>query len=198
MTRMIGPWGAIGAQFLRMSKTSRMAVDMAVRGEAMLFSRYVNKAFTKGGYGRPWRRLNPITLALRKAGFGGGKSGGSKPLVRSGTLRKSIKVERSSYASYFVGVRRGSASGFNVAALHETGPHVIPITDKMRRFFLALYWKGILPFPWPPASKKYIVIPRRSFLEDTFKKFAPETPKRIAKRYMSLLMGKKFVNPRPT
>ena len=118
------------------------------------------------------------------------------PLVRSGSLRKSIKVERKGFATYRVGVRRKSQSGINVAALHDSGPHVVPVTDKMRRYFLALYWKGILPFPWPSSRTKYIVIPRRSFMEDTFKKFAPGSRGRMAASYKAHLAGTKMPRPK--
>jgi len=189
MTILTGGWQTIVTQMAQWTNEAHAAVDKTVRDEAMLFSRYINKAFTKSGYNQKWRRLSPITLALRKAGVGGSGSGGNKPLVRSGALRKSIKVNRQGFGTYRVGVRRTARTGINVAALHDSGPHIIPVTDKMRRYFMTLFWKGILPFPWPSTKTKYIVIPRRSFLSDTFKKFAPGSRQRMAARYKAYVAG---------
>jgi hypothetical protein len=108
----------------------------------------------------------------------GGKGGGTKALVRSGTQRGSVKVHRRSYATYFVGAHRRGSRGADVARIHDQGPVVIPITRKMRRYFNYMFWKGIIPFTFPRRAR-FIVIPRRSFMTDTFHAFRKGSRARV-------------------
>jgi hypothetical protein len=184
-----------------MAGRSAAAVDTAIRGEAFAYMRAVVESFREQGKGKSWSPINIVTRELRRgaAKVGGESSGGTKALVRTGSLRRSIKVHKRSHASYFVGVHRSAPrsrglSGkamplVNVAQIHETGMVVIPITDKMRRFFRWLFWKGVLSFPWPPKSKRFILIPRRSFLADTMKAFAKGHEARVVLRYRNALLG---------
>lgn len=177
---------------------AKIAADMAVRDEAHFFHRLVVETMRKQGTGgRRWKKLNPITLALRRgaAKAGGQSSRGTKALIKTGSLRASVKVDRKGVGEYFTGVSRTagrSRSGHplaNIASIHETGNVVIPITDKMRRYFRFLFWKGAIKFPWPPAGKSFIVIPRRSFIGDTLKVFEPGFKQRMTRRYVGYVNG---------
>jgi hypothetical protein len=192
---LIGQWGAATSALAKMAKASPAAADRAIRDEAMLFLRRVKESFRTQGNGK-WKKLSPITRALRAGGGAMGRtsSKGTKALIHTGSLRKSVKLHRAAQGAYFVGVHRtagrspgGKATLANVAAIHETGMVVIPITDKMRRYFMWLFWKGVLKFPWPPRNKRYILIPRRSFLRDTFKELAPGHEGRLALRFAQYL-----------
>jgi hypothetical protein len=61
----------------------------------------------------------------------------------------------------------------------------------MRGYFMYLFWKGVLPYPWPPANKSYIVIPQRSFLRETFKRVKDGHVKRVMTRYTTYMQGGK-------
>ncbi len=187
------------ATMKKVKTRARFAVDRAVRDEAHFFHRLVVQTIRKQGTGgRRWKKLNPITIALRKgaAKAGGQSSRGTKALVRTGSLRASVKVDKRGSGEYFVGVSRTAGRGkggrplVDIARIHETGMVVIPITDKMRRYFRYLYWKGAIKFPWPPAGKTFIVIPRRSFIGDTLKVFQPGFKRRLTHRYVSYVTGK--------
>lgn len=183
---LVGGWKQVTTQLVEMFSASGDACDAAIRDEAVLFLRTVQLAFRRGGVDGQWPELNAITTALRK---------GTKPLMDSGSLWRSVKLEKQGPGEYFVGVHRTagkSKSGeplVNVAEAHETGAKIIPITDKMRRYFRALYWKKIIPFPWPAASARYIKIPRRSFLADTMQKSARNHEARLMVRYAEYLTG---------
>ena len=204
---LTGQWKRTISTLTKWAARSPMAVDAAVRGEAYAFQGEVIKAFRKGGADTPWKKLSPITLALRRGAskMGGPASKGTKPLIRTGDMRRSVNVKKQGYAHYTAGVHRTAPAArgltskkkpyVNIAELHETGMVVIPITDKMRRFFRVLFWKGILPYPWPSKNKQYILIHRRSFIGDTAKKFAKNHPARMMLRYTNHLKGIKSKVP---
>ncbi|NIO75608.1 MAG: hypothetical protein GTN69_06940 [Armatimonadetes bacterium] len=201
---MIGDWKATLNMVDGMRKNAGKAAAQAVRDEAFLFQRQVVKAFREqGSGGKKWKPLNVITLALRRGAskVGGQGSRGTNALVRSGSLRASVKVEQVTPDTLFVGVKRaagqykgtsgkGGAAIVDVGSIHETGHVIIPITDKMRRYFRFLFWKGVIPFPWPPPNKSYILIPRRSFLRDTLVEFEKGFKDRMLRRYVAYLTGK--------
>lgn len=184
---LVGEWEATVKLLDKMYGRADEAADRAIRDEAVLFLRAVQLAFRKGGVNGQWRELGPIARALRR---------GTKPLMDQGDLWRSVNLQKVGDGEYFVGVSRTAAARarkgsplINVAEVHETGAKVIPVTDKMRRYFRALYWKKIIPYPWPPASARYIRIPRRSFLADTFEKHAPGYMERLLTRYGYYLIG---------
>ena len=82
---LTGPWRTVVTSTDRLAKGSfAAAVDHAVSQEAMLMLKYVAQGFKTQGLHRPWAKLSPVTLALRKkVGFGG-----TKILQVSNTLRR--------------------------------------------------------------------------------------------------------------
>jgi hypothetical protein len=93
--------------------------------------------------GQRFQKLSPLTLAKRRAeGFTGRKA-----LMRTGTLRRNIVVSQKS-GTVFVGILRGTRTKdgkdlVNIAVVHETGRIVvIPVTDKMRKYFFAMMRRG--------------------------------------------------------
>lgn len=172
----------------------RTYLDRAVADEAHLLRSGMMKTLTMGGRvaggsGEKWPRLKRITLEMRRnaSRADGRGTKGSKPLVRTGSLRNSISVHKKADAQYFVGVHRSTQSAdgqsmVNIAALHERGPYVIPITDKMRSYFMFLYVKGVIKKVWPPPGKTHIFVPARRFAQPTFEAWSKGAPDRIMQR----------------
>ena len=199
--RLVGQWQLAVSLLNGYTKKSPEAVDRAIRDEAFYFQRKVTEAFRKGGHGKKWSPLTSVTLALRRGASAIGKAGsrGKTPLVRTGDLRKSINTRRRGFGEYFVGVHRSAPRSrglskkgvplVNVAEIHETGLVVIPITAKMRAFFRYLFWKKVIPFMWPPKNKRFIVLRRRSFMQDTMDEFKDGHEARLLTRYANYLGG---------
>jgi hypothetical protein len=108
--------------------------------------------------------------------------GSAKPLVDTGQLFKSINGEISDWDEARVGVlknqtRRDKDSGevkdlVQIATILHNGA-VVDVSDKMRRFFAAMFrkhQKGEVRRPWRPikATTRVIVIPKRPFLLSAF------------------------------
>lgn len=107
----------------------------------------------------------------------------SKALIDNGDLLRSIGVDELGEASYFVGVNRSAQNEdgdelYNLAELHETGvaPFAIPVTDKMRRFWMAMVAKGVFKAPLKPDTKVLLHggIPKRPFLEPSVNQWAKD------------------------
>ncbi|MCP4573348.1 MAG: hypothetical protein GY838_13415 [bacterium] len=189
-----GEWGKADAITKELPRRVPRAMDMAVHGAAMSYRRRVVKAFVaQGAGGKKWDELGVITLALRKnaAAVGKSASGGTKALIRSGDLRKSITVQREARAHYFVGVHRTHGK-FNVARVQEQPQRQedvfsIPVSDKMRNYFLYLFIKGVIPAPLKPSTT-HIVIRRRSFLQSVWDAEVEDITKVANERFKSVLL----------
>jgi hypothetical protein len=165
----------------------------------MMFVGMVDATFkNQGAGGKKWDKLHSITKELRKnAGKIEGQSsfGGTKALIRTGSLRRSVTFEKIGNAHYEVGVNRNAkgADGkpvANIAQINEVGSVLIPVTDKMRRYFMFLFLSGVLKRPgWPPKNKAFIVIRQRSFLASTMKEFAKGAKARTYARWVNYMMG---------
>lgn len=189
-----GDWGKALAITKALPKRMPRAMDMAVHGAAMSYRRRVMKAFVaQGGGGKKWDALGVITLALRKNASMIGKSGsgGTKALIRSGDMRKSVTVQKVARSHYFVGIHRTHGK-YNIARVHEqplskNGIFRIRVTDKMRRYFLYLFIKGVIPAPLK-ASTTHIVIRQRSFLQSVWDAEKDSITKVAAERFKSVLL----------
>lgn len=197
---LTGDWHKALSTTQRMALNAERASDRAVRDEAIGYLQAVNKAFVKRGYpGTPkWPKLSRITLELRRNSgkFGGLSTKGTKPLIRSGGMRMSLNIQQVDTGRYFVGIHRSARGArgaplVNIGSVHERSLVFIPITDKMRRYFMYLYMQGALKKFWPPPSKKYIVIRQRSFLSETMKEYRKGIEKRVYARWVNYLHGGK-------
>lgn len=210
-TRLTGQWQYAVTIFRDAVQRAPTALDSSVQEEAHYFTKFVNKAFVQQGIKKKWTPLSEITKQLRRnaKAIGGVGSRGTKALIRTGQLRRSVKVHRRGLGDYFVGVHKSAPKGratvgkgvgmYNVARVHETGMTVIPITEKMRAFFRFLLWKGVIEYPWPPPNKKYILIPQRSFMQQAMDEFAPGHQARLLTRYAMHLGGLgKLMAPNPS
>jgi len=196
---LTGQWKEAIKTTATMARNAKAASDKAVRDEAMLFVRAVDNAFKIQGAKKRWTPISVITRELRRRGGkveGGSSFRGTKPLIRSGSLRRSVTWKKAGEGKYFVGVHRTAESSdgkhlTNIAAVHETGLAIIPVTDKMRRYFMWLFLQGVLTKPWPPKDKAFIVIRQRSFLSDTMDVFRKGMGERIYARWVNYMMAKK-------
>lgn len=180
MIRLYGTGWTVGAKrMLAAAVRTPKIIDQVVAREAHRFRNEVVKAFREqSGGGKKWSPRKRITDILAEAGVGQG-GGGSKALVRTGTLRNSTKVNRRGYAAYFVSQHRTGKRGADVARIHDQGPTKIPISKRMRNYFMYLFFKGVIPFPWPPRRARFIIIPRRSSMTDVFEKFKTGSRARV-------------------
>lgn len=139
------------------------------------------------------------------------KRGKSKALINFGDLIRSVNVtevgDLRQGGAAFVGVHRtarpygkagrarSSALGkslVNIAAIHEYGtrPYQIPVTPRLRRFWFAMYKKGIFKAPLK-RSRTVINHPglrARPFVRPTFAVWRNGLPERIAQRLMEALL----------
>jgi hypothetical protein len=132
--------------------------------------------------GIAFKPLSPITKKLKRS---------SKALINHGDLMRSVGVDNIGGNSFFVGVNRSANGGakdggkpaelYNLAEIHETGtePFVIEITDKMRRFWWAMYFKKIFKAPLRPSTKviQHGGIPARPFMAPSFNKWHMDAEK---------------------
>lgn len=134
----------------------------------------------------------PLTLAIRRAqGFTG-----TKILIRSGTLRGSIKVVPFG-GGYFVGVKRGARarnmSIVDLAKLHEEGKSWRQeMTDKQRRFLFAMLKEAGNPPRENEGSGDGILeitIPARPFIGPAIKEFERDFEHNLERRVGLLLAG---------
>jgi len=180
-----GEWQTAAKMMEHLERDVYLACSHTVRDEAMLFYRMVKQRFRAGN---GWRKLSRITLEMRRnaslaEGLGSSFTG-EKPLIRTGFMRRSVNLQKTGPGAWFVGVHRTAGErAVNIADVHENGPKVIPITDKMRKYFMYLFMKGVLEKPWPPLTKKFIIIKRRSFLGDTFKEWFSGSGDRVEKLF---------------
>lgn len=160
MTALFGQWTQALQLFSTMGRGAPDAADRATRDEALLYLKLVDRVFVKQGILQKWRPLANATIAGRRsAGFGG-----TKALLRTGGLRRSITLRRHAPGVYTVGVHKGARgkdgqSIVDIAAVHEFG------------------------------SKK-AGVPQRSFLDQAFRFFMKGHKSRLVKRYLNYLQGK--------
>ena len=74
----------------------------------------------------------------------------------------------------------------NIARVHEMGA-VIPVTRKMRGYFMYLALKGVIDKPLS-KSTKYIIIPQRSYLGATMDRFKRNAQARAMARFSENLL----------
>jgi hypothetical protein len=126
----------------------------------------------------------------------------SKALIHHGDLVRSINATdvgesfSSNSSAWFVGVHR-TARGrkkriffdddlVNIAEIHEFGtrPYTIRVTNKMRRFFMAMFIAGRMKAPLPPSKTviQHPGVPERPFVRPTFDHWQKSGgPKKLSK-----------------
>jgi phage gpG-like protein len=185
--RLIGDWAKAAKITETMDKRFHAAAEQALLREGHYLRGKVVQNITSGGAlaGKPFAPLSPATLAIRKfTGFGG-----SKILMRTGSLRNSVVVRKVGSA-VFVGVMRKSGKGANIAEIHEfgAGPFTVVMTARQRRFLMAaLSSFGGAPSPGKGGGVLVIKIPARPFMSPVFERFAK--PADVKQRFWAHVSG---------
>lgn len=192
--KLVGDWKKALSITQGMSDRYRKAMRQAVLKEAHFLRGEMVKGIRSGAPGgKPFKELSALTMALRReAGFGG-----TKPLIRTGNLFRSLSVVEIggtlTGGRVFVGVHR-SAKGkdgqslVKLAEIHEFGREWKQrLTPKARRFLWAMlhkygerYTKGQLN-PRGGAGDGFVrmKIQARPFVRPVVEKYAkPEDVKR--------------------
>lgn len=181
---MTGPWRATLSTMKQLDRGAfAAAVKKSIAQEAMMMEALVAKGFKVQGLHRPWKKLSPITLALRKkSGFSG-----TKILQSSNSLRRSVVAKKIGAYTWFVGVHR-SARGedgkklINIAAVHEGPfPTLIPVTKKMRNFWMAMFLQGVFKAPLKKNRAVLVIMPR-PFLKPAYDKMLKGSEERMVGR----------------
>ena len=167
-----GPWGKVGDALASSQRDVPAVLAMSQKAEAEYAVKMMKLAITSQGEsnGVPWPRLSSWTSFSK---------GGSRALRQTTLLEKSIKARRVG-GKWLAGPDRRASytngmSVEDVARVHEEGARYwVELTHRMAAL-LAIRAKelGISPKKGgtlPVGSKLLIVIPRRSFIEDTRKK----------------------------
>ncbi len=190
-----GQWAEAKEALAKLGERAEGAMRKGVLAEAQLFRKEIVEGITAQAPGREaFKPVSPLTLALRKlAGFGG-----TKALLHHGDLRNSVSVVEKEEGA-FVGVLRTArakdgAALVDIAELNESGtrhPIVVPVTEKVRRLFLALFLQGLTKAPLAKETRVLVyTIPARPFLAPVWKKLAPGAKERFARRLAESFSGK--------
>ncbi len=190
-----GDWEKAKEALAKLGERAEGAMRKALLTEANLFRKEIVQGITaQAPGGEAFKPLSPLTLALRQlAGFRG-----TKALLRHGDLRNGISVVEKG-DGVFVGVLRTArakdgAALVDIAAVNETGtrhPIVVPVTEKVRRLFLALFLQGLTKAPLAKATRVLVyTIPARPFLSPVYRKLAPGAKDRFAHSVAESLSGK--------
>lgn len=209
--KLTGDWAGLSRKLMTMSSPAiwHAAVSKAMGREAHRMRSLFITNFNRQHSGKKaWKKLARKTIALRRAqGFRG-----KKALMRTGDLRNSIKVVAEG-TDWFVGVHRTEKnktgeSLVDIASVQELGSKgdiKIPVTEKMRRFYMAMFLKsttvahrkrmarakrtgkpgkGRMPkYAIMPLAKSTTVlvvrIPARPFIGDTWDKEKDRSAKNI-------------------
>ena len=121
MSGLFGDWGVVSGLLSQLQSSAPEAMDKAMRDEAFLLMRTIIRGFRVRGLTTRWPKLAPATIASRKRR----KFKGTKPLIVTGALRRSIQVMKQGLAEYTIGVHANSERA-DIAAIHEKGGPKIP------------------------------------------------------------------------
>jgi len=150
-------------------------IHRVIGREALEFAAKIQKGIrNQAPGGQPLLPLADSTKRMKKS---------SKALIDKGDLVRSIKATDitgelgGKATAWFVGVHRKAYSNdgkelVNIAEVHEFGtkPYKIKVTNKMRRFFMAMTIAGKMKGPIPPGKTiiNHPGVPARPFIRPTY------------------------------
>lgn len=130
--------------------------------------------------GKPFKPLADSTKEMK---------GSSKALIDHGDLIRSIGVdEHGGGEIFFIGVNRNAqkddgASLYNLAEIHNDGtaPYTIPVTPALRRFWMAMFMKGVFKAPLRGDVRvlNHPGIPARPFIEPSQEEWAKDVERQF-------------------
>lgn len=193
MTGKVGDWGKARLFLSKAPRQLDTAFRRALRQEAHMLRGEIVKGITnQAPGGKAFKPLSPATLAIRQAmGFRG-----TKALIRRADLRNGITVQEQR-EGFFVGVARNAVNKAgqklaNIAEINEFGskPHIIQVTEKMRKFVMAAFTKAGIQGGGSGGFKRGFIInqiPARPFLRPVFDKYAGSAGERVKERVAKML-----------
>jgi len=139
---LVGDWRERAASGRRVSSLMKVRIRSFLIREAEEMRRLVGHAFVSQGAPGKWPKLSPWTIAGRRLN----RFGGTKALIWSGEMRKSISTSWDEGSqSAFCGImyqKKGmnGQSMVNIAKIHEYGSKrfAIRITPRMRKYLAVL------------------------------------------------------------
>ena len=171
-------------RLLNLEKRFPRAFRRELLREANVLSKDIRQGIIRQAPGgKAFTPLAKSTIAMK---------GSSKALIDNGAsgLLGSIGVSEHG-ETVFVGVNRNAKDKdgetlHNIAQYQEEGtrPYTIPITDKMRRFFFAMYKRGIFNAPLPKTRTRirHPGIPARPYMQPAFEQWNKGINDRMIKK----------------
>lgn len=179
-----GSWAAARKKFDAAAKDPKAKLLLALRRALLIVEREMKLGLQSGAPGGDqFHPLAPMTIFLRR-------SHSSSPLLDNGDMLGAIhtRVDEATLEG-FVGISRQSSgtSGVDrarIAEIHEFGvdPYAIPVTDAMRRFFLALSLQSggrFLPLAKTTTVIYHPGIPARPFVRPALQAALPKIQKSV-------------------
>ena len=167
-------------------------IEKALRQAVMKEAHWMRKQMVQGlksgaPAGRQLAPNAPSTVSLK---------GSSKPLIKSATMLNSIAVIRKG-KGVFIGIKRSSKRGVNLAILHETGGVIRQsVTSRQRRFLMMLSQRMFGRMFAPKLGAQIqIRIPARPFITPVVEKHAPTLVRRIANTFATTMLSGDFGTP---
>jgi hypothetical protein len=121
--------------------------------------------------------------------------GSSKALIHRGDLIRSVGVDDVELGTaFFVGVNRAARGRdgkelANIAEIHEFGtkPYLIKVTPKLRRFWYAMFIKGIFQAPLKPSTTviRHPGVPARPYLRPSYEEWVKDVNEQYG-RYITV------------
>lgn len=194
LARKVGDWNKLSNLLGKIPKAVETATNKAIKKEGhFLRTKIVDGIRDQAPGGKQFLPLAVTTLAVRKfKGFNG-----TKALIKTGDLRNSVQVMDAPQGC-FIGIERNAKgkngkSMIDIAVLHEqgSGPIVIRVTAKMRKFLMMAFRQAGLQGPYGRGTGLLIMkIPARPFIGPVFEKFSGQGSRdRIEKEMVRLLTG---------
>jgi len=170
----------------------QLAMSRALRQEGQELVRIIKTGLrAQAPGGDSIKPISPITIALRGA-RGKGSKPSSKALMDSGEMWRSVKLHvLHGGMSVFVGVHRntmtkGGKSMASIAEMQEFGTksYKIPVTAKLRRWWMAMYIAGVFSAPLKDSTSvlNHKGISPRPWLVPAYKVWSREAQDSFARR----------------
>ena len=180
--RFTGDWYKAAAALTWLERKAKAALGRSLKKEAIRLTKEQRREI-KGGGTPPFQPLSTFARIVRRA-LG---QRGSRPLLRTGLLLRSVKLHRIGKMSYFSGVKKGTVykddrsrikDAMEIARLQETGRKgFVIILDRPskhsgktpRQWLWWLFFRGALKHP-PSKGRKTMTIlpaPRRPYVTQT-------------------------------
>lgn len=189
---LVGQWQQALRATRGLAHRFKKAQEQAVAQEAHMLAGKVVQRITRG-------IPPPLAASTRMTR----RRGGTKTLMATGGLRRSIRAHKVSAEAWFVGILKsargkGGTALYNIGSVHEHGATVlVEITERSRAFLMAKFkgrnagtFGGSAGGGSGGTGIAVIKIPPRPFLKPTFEEHAKpaDVRKRFEQRFAKLFL----------